>query len=70
MKGVEEAICVSRGWLREVVMAGINGVRDKGGFCGSVDDSEAAVVLQGGGRHRSRRGLGRPRRRGWRACCG
>ena len=48
VKGVEEAICVSRGWLREVVMAELNGVGDKGGFCGGVDDLESAVVLQGG----------------------
>ena len=48
MKGVEEAIFVSGGWLRKVVMAEINGVGDKGGFCGGVDDLEAAVVLQGG----------------------
>ena len=48
MKGVEEAIFVSGGWLCEVVMAEINGVGDKGGFCGSFDDLEAAVVLQGG----------------------
>ena len=29
-------------------MMEINGVGDKGGFCGDVDDLEAAVVLQGG----------------------
>ena len=45
---MEEAICVSGGWLREVVMAELNCVGDKGGFCGGVDDLEAAVVLQGG----------------------
>ena len=45
VKGLEEAICVSGGWLREVVMAELNGVGDKGGFCGCVDNLEAAVVL-------------------------
>ena len=29
-------------------MAELNGVGDKGGFCGGVDDLEAAVVFQGG----------------------
>ena len=48
VKGVEEAICVSGGWLSEVVMAELNGVGDKGGFCGGVEDLEAAVLLQGG----------------------
>ena len=48
MKGVEEAIFVSGGWLRKVVMAELNGVGDMGGFCGSFDDLEAAVVFQGG----------------------
>ena len=48
VKGVEEAIFVSGGWLRKVVMAEINGVGDKGGFCGGVDDLEAEVVFQGG----------------------
>ena len=48
VKDVEEAICVSGGWLREVVMAELNDVGDKGGFCGGVDDLEVAVVLQGG----------------------
>ena len=48
VKGVEEAICVSVGWFREVVMAELNGVGDKGRFFGGVDDLEAAVVLQGG----------------------
>ena len=28
-------------------MAELNGVGDKGGFCGCVDDLGAAVVLQG-----------------------
>ena len=48
VKGVEEAICVGGGWLREVVMAELNGVGDKLEFCGGVDDLEASVVLQGG----------------------
>ena len=48
MKGVEEAICVSGGWLLKVVMVELNGVGDKGVFCGCVDDLEAAVLLQGG----------------------
>ena len=48
MKVVEEAIFVSGGWLLEVGMAELNGVGDKGGFCGGVDDLEAAVVFQGG----------------------
>ena len=41
VKGVEEAICVSVGWLREVVMTELNGVGDKGGFFGGVDNLEA-----------------------------
>ena len=45
---MEEKIFVSGGWLREVFIAKINGVGDKGGFCGGVDDLEAAVVFQGG----------------------
>ena len=48
VKGVDEAICVSGGWLREVVMAELNGVGDKGGFSCGVDYLESAVVLQGG----------------------
>ena len=48
MKGVDEAICVSGGWLRYVVMAELNGVGDKGGFSCGVDYLEAAVMLQGG----------------------
>ena len=44
MKGVEEAIFVSGGWLRKVVMAELNSVGDKDGFFGGVDDLEAAVV--------------------------
>ena len=47
MKGVEEAIFVSVGWLRKVVMAELNSVGDKYGFCGDVDDLDAAVVFQG-----------------------
>ena len=45
---MEEAIFVSGGWLRKVVMAEFNSVGDKDGFGGGVDDLEAAVVLQGG----------------------
>ena len=45
---MEEAIFVSGGWLREVVIAELNGVGYKGGFCGGVDDLEAAVVFQSG----------------------
>ena len=48
VKGVDEAICVSGGWLQEVVIAELNDVGDKGGFCGSVDNLEAVVVLQVG----------------------
>ena len=48
MKGVEQAICLSGGWLCEVFMAELNGVVDKGGFYGGVEELEAAVVLQGG----------------------
>ena len=47
VKGMEEAICMSGGWLREVVMAELNCVGDKGGVFGGVDDLEAVVVLQG-----------------------
>ena len=46
VKGVDEAICVSGGWLRELVMAELNGVGDKGGFSCGVDYLEAAVVSQ------------------------
>ena len=45
VKGLEEVICVSGGWLRKVVMVELKGVGDKGGFCGGVDNLEAAVVL-------------------------
>ena len=48
MKGVEEAIVVSGGWLRKVVVAELKIVGDKDGFCGGVEDLEAAVVFQGG----------------------
>ena len=46
VKGVEEEIFVSGGWFREVVIAELNGVGGKGGFCGGADDLEAAVVFQ------------------------
>ena len=45
---MDEVIFVSRGWLREVILAELNGVRDNGGFRGGVDDLEAAVVFQDG----------------------
>ena len=48
MEGVEEAIFVCDGWMRKVLMAEFNSVGDKEGFCGGVDDLEAAVVFQGG----------------------
>ena len=48
MKDTEEAIFVSGGWLREVVMAELNCVGDKGEFCGGSDNLEAALVFQGG----------------------
>ena len=48
MKGVEEAIVVSGGWLRKVVVAELKIVGDKDGFCGGVNDLCAAVVFQGG----------------------
>ena len=48
MKGVDEAIFVSEGWLLKVVMVEINSVGDKEGFCGGVNDLEAVVVFQGG----------------------
>ena len=48
MRGVEEAIFVSEGWLLKLVMAELNSVKEKERFCGSVDDLEAAVVFQGG----------------------
>ena len=44
---MDEAIYVSGGCLREVVMAELNSVRDKGGFYCGVNYLEAAVVLQG-----------------------
>ena len=47
MEGVEEAIFVCDGWMCEVVMAEFNCVGDKEGFCGSVNNLEAAVVFQG-----------------------
>ena len=37
MEGVEEAIFVSDGWLRKVVMAELKSVGDKEGFCSSPD---------------------------------
>ena len=48
MEGVEEAIFVCDGWMRKVVMVEFNSVRDKEGFCGGVNDLEAAVVFQVG----------------------
>ena len=48
MEGVEEAIFMSDGWMCKVVMAEFNSVGDREGFCGGVDNLEAAVVLQGG----------------------
>ena len=42
---MEEAICVSGGRLHKVFMVELNGVGDKGGFCGGVYELEAAVVL-------------------------
>ena len=45
---MEEAIFVSGGWFLKVVMVELNSVGDKEGFCGGVDDLEAAVVFQGG----------------------
>ena len=48
MKGVEEAIFVSEGWLLKVVMAELNSVKDKEGFCGGVNNLEAAVVFHDG----------------------
>ena len=39
---------MSDGWMRKVVMAEFNSVGDKNGFCGGVDDLEAALLLQGG----------------------
>ena len=47
VEGMDEAICVSGGWLREVVMVELNGVGDKCGFSYGVEYLEAAVVLQG-----------------------
>ena len=47
MKGMEEAIFVSEGWLLKVGMAELNSVGDKEGFCGGVDNLGAAVVFQG-----------------------
>ena len=44
---MEEAIFVSEGWLLKVVMAELNSVGDKEGFCGGFDVLEAAVVFQG-----------------------
>ena len=48
VKGVEEAICVSVGWLLKVVMVELNGVRDKVGFSCSVDYLESVIFFQGG----------------------
>ena len=44
---MEEVIFVSGGWLHKVVMAELNSVGEKEGFCGCVDDLEAAVVFKG-----------------------
>ena len=48
MEGMEESIFMRDGWMREVVVAEFNIVRDEEGFGGGVDDLEAAVVFQGG----------------------
>ena len=48
VEGVEEAIFMSDGWMRKVVMAEFNSVGDREGFCGGVDNLEAAVVLRAG----------------------
>ena len=45
---MEEAIFVSDGWMRKLVMAEFNSVVDKGGFCGGVNHLGASVVFQGG----------------------